>query len=67
MTKPTTIKATVAIDEAGDQEPVAGILSRSEALAFLGVSETTLTALIDQERLAEGSEGFALADLERLR
>ena len=40
-TKLPTITASVEINEDADQEPVAGILSRSEALKFLGVGETT--------------------------
>ncbi len=69
MTKTTklpTIKASVEINEGADQEPVAGILSRSEALKFLGVADATLTALIDQKRITEGAEGFSLDDLRNL-
>ncbi len=69
MTKTTklpTIKASVEINEGADKEPVAGILSRSEALKFLGVADATLTALIDQKRITEGAEGFSLDDLRKL-
>ena len=65
-TKHPPIHATVEINEGGDQEPVAGFLSRSEALKFLGVSDTTLEALIDQKRLTEGAEGFSVEELSRL-
>lgn len=66
-TKLPPIKATVEINEGADQDkPVGAILSRSEALKFLGVGETTLDALIDQKRITEGAEGFSLDNLRKL-
>lgn len=66
MTKKQTIQARVEVNEGADQEPVATILSRAEALKFLAVSEVTLEALIDQKRLLEGAEGFHIDDLRKL-